>query len=423
MMLSIKIIFCVSIFAVAAAVNRDQYKSYAGYQVYEVVPKTKSQLNSLNKLTTEVGYDFWKEPTLVNQPVHINVSPQLFSSFSLFLQSNQLLPKVLIEDVGSLISAERSALTDRRSKPSRFNFDYEVYHTLAEINQWLLDFASNYSDKVTVVNVGSSYEGRTISALKISTGTGKRAFWLDAGIHCREWIAPTTAMWIAREFVEKYGIDSEITNLVDSLDWYILPVFNVDGYEFTWTTDRLWRKTRSINEGSPCNGTDPNRNWDFHWSEVGASNIPCADTYCGSAPFSEIEVESVVEYLSALPLAAYFAYHSYGQMYMTPYGYTADLPADYDLLKAAGDEAVNAISDFNGMSYECSTIESLVGLASGSSVDYVYGVLGLTYSYGIELRDEGQNGFVLPESEIRPTAEESIEALKIIAGHVISNLS
>jgi murein tripeptide amidase MpaA len=36
--------------------------------------------------------------------------------------------------------------------------------------------------------------------------------------------------------LELYGIDSKITDMVDSYTWYILPVFNVDGYVYTWTT-------------------------------------------------------------------------------------------------------------------------------------------------------------------------------------------
>ena len=32
--------------------------------------------------------------------------------------------------------------------------------------------------------------------------------------------------------------------LVDGLDWYIVPVVNPDGYAYSWSDDRLWRKTR-----------------------------------------------------------------------------------------------------------------------------------------------------------------------------------
>lgn len=35
--------------------------------------------------------------------------------------------------------------------------------------------------------------------------------------------------------LDLYGTDAKITDIVDSYTWYILPVFNVDGYEYTWT--------------------------------------------------------------------------------------------------------------------------------------------------------------------------------------------
>ena len=31
----------------------------------------------------------------------------------------------------------------------------------------------------------------------------------------------------------------------------------------------MWRKTRNANEGSRCIGTDPNRNFGYHWGGKG----------------------------------------------------------------------------------------------------------------------------------------------------------
>ena len=38
--------------------------------------------------------------------------------------------------------------------------------------------------------------------------------------------------------------DADHSDLTENLDWYILGIVNPDGYAYTQTNDRLWRKTR-----------------------------------------------------------------------------------------------------------------------------------------------------------------------------------
>lgn len=66
-------------------------------------------------------------------------------------------------------------------------------------------------------------------------------------------------------------------------------------------------------------------------SEEGASKAPCSDQYCGPSPFSESEVKSVADFISMhkCTIKAFIDFHSYSQLWMTPWGYTKDLPADY----------------------------------------------------------------------------------------------
>ena len=68
---------------------------------------------------------------------------------------------------------------------------------------------------------------------------------------------------------------------MQSIDWYFAPLLNPDGYEFSHTDDRMWRKNRSPPpSGSRCYGTDLNRNWDVIGFGAGAtSSNPCAETY------------------------------------------------------------------------------------------------------------------------------------------------
>ena len=100
---------------------------------------------------------------------------------------------------------------------------------------------------------------RVLQILKAESGAPN--VWIEAGIHAREWISPAMATYI---------IDSLLNNDVDEftnkLNFHIIVNANPDGYEYSRTNDRMWRKTRS-NHGSNCpfDGVDGNRNWGFHW--------------------------------------------------------------------------------------------------------------------------------------------------------------
>jgi len=215
--------------------------------------------------------------------------------------------------------------------------------------------------------------------------------------------------YIINQLVTGYSTgDQNAKALLDKYDFTIVPVVNVDGYDFTWTTNRSWRKTRPLNTGNPCIGTDPNRNWNSHWCEDGASTNPCSDSYCGPRPFSEVEVTNVVNYVTPQKsrLKAFIDFHAYSQLWMAPYGYTTALPADSSEQARLGTIAVNAIKSNSGLIYQSGRISVIIYPASGSSADYIYDFLGTVYSYGVELRDEGQYGFLLPADQIKPQGAE-----------------
>ena len=59
-------------------------------------------------------------------------------------------------------------------------------------------------------------------------------------------------------------------------------------------------------------------------------------------------------------------------------------------------------------------------VASGSSIDWAYGAAEIIFSYGVELRDKGQFGFLLPPDQILPSGEETLQALRALANYVYS---
>ena len=57
-------------------------------------------------------------------------------------------------------------------------------------------------------------------------------------------------------------------------------------------------------------------NWDFHWSETGASGDSCSQTYYGPEPFSEVEARNVRDWVMARKdrIVFYQTLHSYSQV-------------------------------------------------------------------------------------------------------------
>ncbi|KAJ8971239.1 hypothetical protein NQ314_000801 [Rhamnusium bicolor] len=182
----------------------------------------------------------------------------------------------------------------------------------------------------------------------------------------------------------------------------------------TWegVKTRLWRKTRSSN--LLCYGTDPNRNFDFYWMLVGASNDQCSEVFAGPRPFSESETRALRDYLLAHQneIKLYLTYHSYGRYLLYPWGYTSDLPSNNDELYSLAVSVNNAIRNVSGTTYTIGTSTNALYAAAGGSDDYAKAVAGIELSYTIELPGGGTAGFNPPATRILPIVQESWEGVK-----------
>ncbi|KAI4504475.1 hypothetical protein M0802_000025 [Mischocyttarus mexicanus] len=289
--------------------------------------------------------------------------------------------------------------------------EWSSYHRLDDIYGYLDFLAQTYPDVCSVMNIGNSVEGRPLKVIRISNGkAGAPALWIDGGIHAREWISPAAVTYIIDYLVE----NSESLEA----DYYILPVANPDGYEFTFTNDRLWRKNRGISAGSQCFGVDLNRNFGYKWGGLGTSKNPCSDIFAGSAAFSEPETNAVKNFFeaSAANFKAYLTFHSYGQYFLYPWGYDRRVPPDYADLDRIGHYAANAMkkADVAASYYTVGNSATTLYAAAGGSDDWAKAMLKIKYAYTIELRDTGVHGFVLPARYIVPTAKEALAAVQVI---------
>jgi len=306
---------------------------------------------------------------------------------------------------------------------------FTAYHDYPSTVDWIKTLVQQNPNRAKLVVIGTSYENRTMYGVQVLGAAGdvanatKPKIFYDGGIHAREWMAPATVQYILYQLITLYGTDPLVTKLVDSIDWTICPIFNTDGYQYTWSRDRMWRKTRMPNKGSTCVGTDPCRNSDNHWCGLGASKSPCSDTYCGAKAFDQPEVKAIADYVVGLGnVKGYINFHSYSQLWMSPWSYDYVVPPDPDKTLQANlnKAAATAIKNAHGLTYRYGPGATTIYPASGDIGDYLY-AKGVTYSTCVELRDTGRYGFLLPPDQIIPTGEEIWAAAKVMGQYIIDH--
>jgi len=229
--------------------------------------------------------------------------------------------------------------------------------------------------------------------------------------------------YTAYSLLNNYANSTEVRGYVDKYDFYIFPVVNPDGFVYTQTTSRLWRKNRQ--PGQSCVGTDINRNWASNWAvSGGASTDPCNETYKGASAGSTPEYKGLSAFNNAKQQSQgvkfFMDYHAYSQLWMSPYGYSCTaVAADQTEHNRISRGAVAAIKAVYGTSFAYGPICTTIYKATGSSVDYTYDVTKVKYSYTAELRDKGASGFLLPANQIRPTSEEMWAGIKYVLGAMV----
>ncbi|CAH2043874.1 unnamed protein product, partial [Iphiclides podalirius] len=148
------------------------------------------------------------------------------------------------------------------------------------------------------------------------------------------------------------------TNITNK-DWYLVPVVNPDGYAYTHTNDRLWRKNRARIGNSPV-GVDLNRN--------------------------------------------------FGETITFPWCFTSDPCPDYVNLLEGATVMAKAIFDTSGRMYKVGNFKDVMYPASGTSIDWSYGIARIPFSYLVELRSK-EYKFLLPKEQILDCCTEIIPLL------------
>ncbi|KAF2843258.1 hypothetical protein M501DRAFT_926284 [Patellaria atrata CBS 101060] len=408
--------------SLAAAAAVQKRTNYGGYKVFRVAYGSDS--SSVDNIVSSLSLQTWKAAAKNTGHVDVVVPPEQLEAFE--EATADLETSVMHKNLGASIAQEEDfgVYIAGSANSTWFN----SYHSYADHLTFLNDLKALRPSNSEIITAGTSVQGRPITGIHFwgSGGKGsKPAIVFHSTVHAREWITTMVNEYFAYTLLSGYTTDATIKSYVDKYDFYIFPVVNPDGFVYTQTNDRLWRKNRQTVSSSSCLGRDINRNWPYKWDVPGGSSTsPCAETYRGQAGGDAPETKGLSAHVNALANSAqglklFIDWHSYSQLFMTPYGYSCSArhPNDAELQSLARGVA-NAFAGPYGTRFQYGPICSTIYQATGSSVDYVADVSKGKYVFTAELRDTGTYGFVLPPSQIRPSALETWEGVKYLLANM-----
>jgi hypothetical protein len=212
-------------------------------------------------------------------------------------------------------------------------------------------------DQWIVVITDESMEAKT-------DGTPKEMVYIDGGHHGNEHLGTELAFLVAEYYIEGWVAgDEDVIEVLQNTELHIMILLNADGNDI----DSRWN----------INQVDLNRNYDHHWTTD--------ETASGSGPFSEPETLNNADYMNEFMVDAdlYVTMHTGTWILAYPWGFTGEMPSDYELFEHIRDtihETIDAdlpVRNANAGIYP----------THGTSRDYGYGVMGYP-TFTFETDDE-----------------------------------
>jgi len=332
------------------------------------------------------------------------------------------------EEEQKLLALMEGAKNDKEMFRAQKDIFFKQFRQLDTIYNWFDMLTETYPDLLTVEWIGQTFEGRAIRALRISGHKSDkqsiRTVVITGGIHAREWISISTVCYTISSLLEDYSAGKKkVRRYLQDLDFLFLPVMNPDGYAYTWSTERLWRKNRQQTYHPRCFGIDIDHSFNFHFER--GLDSPCSEDYSGQDAFESLESYAWDSYLNSTrhrhPIYAYIDLHSYAEEVLYPYAYSCtEMPRDEENLLELAYGLSQAIRLRSGISYEVMSAcedkgaDLLPEMGAGSALDYMYH--NKAYSaFVLKLRDSGSRGFLLPSKFIVPVGKEIYSAVKYFA--------
>ena len=312
---------------------------------------------------------------------------------------------------------------------------YMTYDTVvSRLDQMRAEYPNLISQKFSI---GTTYEGRTMWAVRITNGpnapTGRPEVMYHALIHAREPESMETQFYYFYWLFENANTDPIARYILNNREIYWVPVYNADGYVYNQTTNPngggMWRVNRH-NTGSNCGYTDINRNYGLYayWnsSNGGSGTNQCEGglgTYRGPSPFSEIETQNMMNFVNSRHFNAIFGAHTYGNYLIKPWAWSdpAVTPDDNKFSQFLAD-----MKAFNPV-YTTGTPSQTVGyFVRGGADDWYYNDSTHAGHHIFGITPETGTSFWPAQAQIIPLAQGMFmnnQYMSLIAGPYVNPLS
>jgi hypothetical protein len=303
------------------------------------------------------------------------------------------------------------------------------YHSYPEMVVAIQAVEAAHPELVDVFSIGKSAEGRDIWAAKVSddvtTDEDEPEVLVDAVHHGDEHLTLEQALFLLHTLVNGYGVDEQVTRLVDAREVWIVFMVNPDGAQYDLTGDpyRDWRKNRQRHPTSSSVGTDLNRNYDYRWGCCGGSSgTPSSRNYRGWRPFSAPETTALAAFVNSRvvggrqQIRTHVSLHANGELILWPYAYTTvNVPGDMTAAdRSTFYRMANAMAATNGYTARQSGDWYI---SDGDQIDWTYGRHRI-FSFTMELyppTGSGPNSHYPPDEVIgRETARNRAALLYLI---------
>jgi len=341
--------------------------------------------------------------------------------------------EVVHADYGQALAREAGvtpkAATNLISVPPFGSGSMGGYYTLAEVNTWLDDFVATDPNGIVsaVVQIGTSRQGRPIRAVRIAKESlpdhSRPRVLYTSLTHAREPGGMQALLYYMDKLKSLYGVDPDLTYLVDQREMWFVPVMNPDGYAINEATFfgsgsfGMWRKNARDNNGNlvvdPNEGVDINRNFGFQWGfdNIGSSGTPSSQTYRGTSGFSEPETQAIRDFCILHGFRTAENYHTFSELCLYPWGYSGtDTPDSGYYIRLADDM-------MRDPKYSYGVPADILYSVNGDANDWMYGEQAAkpkVFAVTTEVGDQNDN-FWPPAARILPLADSQFRANTVLA--------